>query len=352
MSDPQQSSSHPNSAENVVEQSKERTEEPLTESITVDPPSVTTGQVSESKPEPRPDEKVELEEKDCPKKLGFSFPRLKKWAILCVIFAIQVSMNFNASVYANAIEPLTKEFRITAQVARLGQMTFLVAYAFGSELWAPWSEEFGRRPVLQFSLLFVNIWQIPCALAPNFTTIIIGRFLGGLSSAGGSVTLGMVADMWDADDQQYAIAFIVFSSVSGSVVGPVVGGFIQTHLSWHWNFWVQLLFGLVVQLIHFVFVPETRSSVLLDREAKRLRKKGEPQFYGPGELKEDRLSVKEIFRVWRRPFKMFFTEPIVLWLSLLSGFSDALIFTFLDSYQPVFQQWGFTTIQIGLAFIP
>lgn len=49
---------------------------------------------------------------------------------------------------------------------------------------------------------------------------------------------------------------------------------------------------------------------------------------------------------------MFFTEPIVLWLSLLSGFSDALIFTFLQSFKPVYEQWGFGTIGIGLAFIP
>ena len=49
---------------------------------------------------------------------------------------------------------------------------------------------------------------------------------------------------------------------------------------------------------------------------------------------------------------MFATEPIVLWLSLLSGFSDALIFTFLESYSPVFDQWGFNDITKGLAFIP
>ena len=49
---------------------------------------------------------------------------------------------------------------------------------------------------------------------------------------------------------------------------------------------------------------------------------------------------------------MFVREPIVLWLSLLSGFSDALIFTFLESYGPVFKQWNFSVPQIGLAFIP
>lgn len=48
--------------------------------------------------------------------------------------------------------------------------------------------------VLQASLLLVNIWQIPAAVAQNYATVAVARVLGGFSSAGGSVTLGMVAD--------------------------------------------------------------------------------------------------------------------------------------------------------------
>lgn len=82
---------------------------------------------------------------------------------------------------------------------------------------------------MQLSLFLVNIWQLPVALAKNFGTLVVGRALGGLSSAGGSVTLGMVADMWEADAQQYAVAYVVFSSVGGSVLGPIVGGFVEAY---------------------------------------------------------------------------------------------------------------------------
>jgi MFS family permease len=76
--------------------------------------------------------------------------------ITSVIFCVQVSMNLNASLYANAVPLLSDEFGISAQAARVGQMIFLVSYAFGCELWAPWSEEFGRWPILQLSLCLVN----------------------------------------------------------------------------------------------------------------------------------------------------------------------------------------------------
>lgn len=128
------------------------------------------------------------------------------------------------------------------------------------------------------------------------------------------IRIHAVADMWDADDQQYAIAFVVLSSVGGSVVGPIVGGFLQANLDWHWNFWVQLIFGAVVQAIHFFLVPETLPSAILDKEAKRRRKiakkgraGGEKEnemdrvLYGPGELKEERFSTREILTTWARP---------------------------------------------------
>ncbi|EAU29975.1 hypothetical protein ATEG_09784 [Aspergillus terreus NIH2624] len=307
---------------------------------------------SETRGEFLGDGKRELTEDDCYDKLGFSFPWYKKWAILSVIFTVQMSMNFNSSVYPNAVVPLSEHFHISEQAARVGQMIFLVAYAFGCELWAPWSEEFGRWPIMQLSLFLVNIWQIPCALAPNFGTIVVCRFLGGLSSAGGSVTLGMTADMWEPDDQGFAVAYVVLSSVGGTTIGPVFGGMIQQWLKWEWNFWIQLIFGGVTQLAHFFFVSETRSTILIDREAKRRRKTGEdPNVYGPNELKTPRMDLQDVLRVWRRPFEMFIREPIVLFLSLLSGFSDALIFTCIESFTLVFEQWNFDPLRIGLCFI-
>jgi hypothetical protein len=156
--------------------------------------------------------------------------------------------------------------------------------------------------------------------------------------------------MWEPNEQEYAVAFLVLSSVGGSVVGAIAGAFVQANKSLPWLFWTQLLVGGGVQAVHFFLNPETRATVLLDREAKRRRKNGETNVYGPNELRK--ISLREVWTIWYRPFYMFFTEPIVLWLSLLSGFSDALIFTFLESFQPVYKQWGFGTTGVGLAFIP
>ncbi|TQN64876.1 putative transporter [Colletotrichum shisoi] len=285
-------------------------------------------------PEYAADGKRVMTEDECYHLLGYSWPAWKKWMLLSSIFAVQVSMNFNTSVYPSAVTPLSEAFHVSEQAARTGQCAFLVLYAFGCELWAPWSEEFGRWKILQCSLFLVNMWQILAA------------------SAGGSVTLGMVADLYQPEEQQWAVLFVVLSSVFGTSVGPVVGGPIRKFLPWYWNFWIQLVFGAVVQSVHF-FMPESRATIIMDREARRRRQSGEDtNIYGPNEVKKPRLSMHEFAITWVRPFEMFVREPIVLSCSLLSGFSDALIFTFQEGFTPVFDKWGFGTLQKAWAFIP
>ncbi|KOC16839.1 MFS multidrug transporter [Aspergillus flavus AF70] len=307
----------------------------------------------EEKRSERSDGKRELKEKDCYQILGYSWPRWKKWTYLAAVAFVQVSMNFNTSVYPAAVKPLSEAFNISEQHARTGQMAYLVTYSIGCELWAPWSEEFGRWPILQLSMFLINIWQILAALAPNWGSMVVARALGGISTAGGSVTLGLIADIYESETQQFPLAFIVLSSCIGTSIGGVIGGPIARFLDWQWFFWIQLIFGAVTQVIIF-FMPESRSTIIMDKEAKRRRKSGEdPNIYGPNELKVPRVSFKEAGKIWMRPFHMLLREPIVLCLSLLSGFSDALIFTFLESFAIVYEQgWGFGTLGQAWAVIP
>jgi hypothetical protein len=79
----------------------------------------------------RADGKKELLDTDAWEVTGYSFPTWRKWQILVVVFFIQISMNLNASMYANAVEGISEKFGVTEQKARVPQLTFLVAYAFG-----------------------------------------------------------------------------------------------------------------------------------------------------------------------------------------------------------------------------
>jgi hypothetical protein len=141
------------------------------------------------------------------------------------------------------------------------------------------------------------------------------------------------------------------SWIGGEYPVAVYSGVVTDY--YRWSIWIQLIFGGATQLVHFFTVPETRTTIMMNRIAKKRRKEGNPNIWGPDELVpfKERFSVREILITWVRPFRMFLTEPIVLTLSLLSGFSDALIFMFIQSFVLVYEQWGFNDIEVGLSFI-
>lgn len=127
--------------------------------------------------------------------------------------------DYNAAVYSSAINPINEHYNLSDDHftnARAGMAWFLILYGFGCELWAPWSEEYGRFRIMQMSLFTVNMWQILAAASKSWHHVLIARLLGGLCSAGGSVTLGMVADMFDPEDQQLPILWVSLWSCLGS----------------------------------------------------------------------------------------------------------------------------------------
>lgn len=113
--------------------------------------TTTHGNITSKSNQPQyiPDGKRIITEDECYHLLGYSWPAWKKWMLLSSIFAVQVSMNFNTSVFPSAVTPLSEHFAVSEQAVRAAQCAFLVLYAFGCELWAPWSEEFGRWKILQ-----------------------------------------------------------------------------------------------------------------------------------------------------------------------------------------------------------
>ncbi|KAF2749507.1 MFS general substrate transporter [Sporormia fimetaria CBS 119925] len=283
---------------------------------------------------------------------AYPWNRWKKYGVMLTICVTQLSMNFNAAIYSSAVKGINQEFGIDN--SRLGMVAFLVAYAFGCELWAPWSEELGRRGVMQLSLSLVNASILICALSPSFAVMIIGRVFGGLASAGGSVTLGMVADMYHQEDQQFPVLVASLFSCLGAVVGGITGGPLSDNLDWRWIFWAQLIFSVVAQLVHGFFGYETRTRVLLKEEADRRGiKELDSVPYARLEVREGgkRWDVKKMLKTIYRPYRMLLLEPIVLCLSLLSGFADALIFMFFESYGIVFRQWDFSDTRISLVLI-
>jgi MFS family permease len=175
--------------------------------------------------------------------------------------------------------------------------------------------------MMQASMALVILFTAVIPFSHNFATVLALRILTGLATAGGSLTLGVAADMYKPHQQQHAVAFIAFGSMLGSALPPIAGGFMELHLGalgWKWCFWLIALFGAFVLVLHVVIVPETTYKKALDKYAKKRRETARREgnesldlnLYGPteGVSVRDRVELREFIQTVCRPFKFLFVS--------------------------------------------
>ncbi|MBE7171643.1 MAG: TCR/Tet family MFS transporter [Williamsia sp.] len=103
-------------------------------------------------------------------------------------------------------------------------MQFLFAPVMGNL-----SDQYGRRPVLLFSLLGFGIDYIILALAPAYGWLFIGRVIAGITGASFTTASAYIADV-STDETSKAKNFGMIGAAFGLgfVLGPALGAFLST----------------------------------------------------------------------------------------------------------------------------
>jgi EmrB/QacA subfamily drug resistance transporter len=121
-------------------------------------------------------------------------------------------------------------------------------------------DRYGRKRVFLLAVAAFGITSLICGLAEDTTTLIVARFLQGMS--GGAMLICQVAVLSHAfqGGHERASAFgwwgIVFGVGLG--FGPFVGGAIAALLSWPWVFLVHVGIALLVVALAVVGIHESR----------------------------------------------------------------------------------------------
>ena len=104
----------------------------------------------------------------------------------------------------------------------------MFAYAFVQFLCAPIlgniSDQYGRRPVLLFSLFGFGIDYLFLALAPTYGWLFIGRIIAGITGASMTTGAAYIADVSTAENRAKNFGMIGAAFGLGFIIGPMLGG--------------------------------------------------------------------------------------------------------------------------------
>ena len=243
-----------------------------------------------------------------------------------------LAVTFGSSVYTPGYPDVEKRFNVSSTVALLPLSLYVIGLAFGPILAAPISETMGRKVVYLISLPISGLFILGAGFSNTFASLAITRFFAGFfGSPVLAVGAGTIVDMWPPVYRAYATSAFILAPFLGPALGPAVGGFAAQTKGWRWTQW-PILFLLVPLYLYSLGIKETYKKIILQKRARRLGIPP-PAKVGPSGLAAVQfMIVVTLFR----PVKMLFTEPIVFFFSLYTGFNFSVLFGFFDAFPLVF----------------
>ncbi|KAL4935500.1 hypothetical protein BDV06DRAFT_217384 [Aspergillus oleicola] len=259
-------------------------------------------------------------------------------AIPC-FFAFLIT--FGTSVSGPALPSLMANFDVSQMTAVLlcsdilSTTVYTEGLAVGPLLLAPMSEIYGRRWVYIGASTCLLAFAAGAGAAHTFVTFLACRFFSGcLGSVGIAIGGGTLADLWPVGKKRGAgLLFFLLASFLAPYVAPITASYALEayHQDWRWTQWLILMVGLPVWLL-ILAMQETGTAGLRTRDWSPRRA----------------LVIRSI----SLPFRLIYSDPITLLLSIHTAFGYGVVFSFLMSLKYLLtSQYHFDNQEASLSYL-
>ncbi len=181
------------------------------------------------------------------------------WVLVATILGSSMAF-IDGSVVNVALPALQKAFNATSADVQWVMEAYSLFLASLILVGGSLGDTFGRRRVFAIGITVFALASIWCGLSPSILQLIIARSLQGI---GGALlvpgSLAIISASFDPDRRGRAIGiWSGFTSIT-SAIGPVLGGWLVEHASWHWVFFINVPLAITVLILLFWYVPESRN---------------------------------------------------------------------------------------------
>jgi EmrB/QacA subfamily drug resistance transporter len=153
---------------------------------------------------------------------------------------------------------------IVGELGGLEHLSWVVtAYLLSSTASVPLfgkiSDIYGRKPMLQGTIVIFLIGSVLAGLSQNMLMLIVTRGIQGIGGGGLlAMTFTILGDLLSPRERSKYTGYFTAVFASASVLGPLAGGFFVDNLSWRWVFYINLplAFGALLVTARYLEVPK------------------------------------------------------------------------------------------------
>ncbi len=225
------------------------------------------------------------------------------------------------NLFVPSLVNIAEDLQADYNVVSLSIGVYLAAMTVVQLVVGPLSDKIGRRPVLLGSLVLFTLASAGCAFATDVRVFLAFRMLQSAMVAGYVLSMAMVRDTTNAQDAASRLGYVSMAMAVAPMMGPVLGGFLDSLYGWRSNFYFLILCGVALFIWCWIDLKETH---LIDKKPTQ----------------EPSESTWQLMR-----------EPGFWAYSLCTTFSTASLYIFLTGAPLVAQsEFGLSTAELGIYF--
>lgn len=183
--------------------------------------------------------------------------------ILFTILSLFPLIGMGIDLLAPSLPAMSITLEASASITKNLITSYMVGYVSGNFFIGLLTDCFGRRKVFTISLFLFVLASVSSIFTTNLFFLLLLRFIQGVTfGAAGVVSRAIFSDLLPLKRLIQLAPTMAGLWGIGPVIGPAIGGYLQFYFGWQACYVFFSIYGLLVFLGAYFFIPETGNNPL------------------------------------------------------------------------------------------
>jgi EmrB/QacA subfamily drug resistance transporter len=178
-----------------------------------------------------------------------------------LIVAVALFMeNMDSTVIGTSLPAIAAAVGTNPLALKLAITAYLLSLAVFLPVSGWTADRFGARRVFRAAIVVFMAGSIGCAVSGSLMQFVLARVVQGMGGAM-MTPVGRLILVRSVDKRELinTMVWVTLPALVGPLIGPPLGGFLTTYVSWHWIFLINIPIGLAGIVLVTLYIPNVRA---------------------------------------------------------------------------------------------